>query len=106
MAVAQKQKTLEEVLAEHEQEMDQFHRRLESLEGRFQAEGVKAEGVLVTVTQKDVMFGGLGAAVGAGGVYAAGRLGYIAASPVRIAVGGAVGLATGVAGTRYWNRAK
>lgn len=106
MAAAQKQKTIDEVLGDHEAEMAQIGRRLESLEGRMQAQGTKAEGALLTITQNDVMFGGLGAAAGAGGVYAAGHLGYINATPVRIAIGGAVGLATGVAGSRYWNRAK
>jgi hypothetical protein len=105
MALAQKQQTVEEVLAEHEKEMENFNRRLASVEGRFSAQATKA-GNLVTITQNDVMFGGLGAVAGAGGVYAAGHLGYVVASPTRIAIGGAVGLAAGVVGTRYWNRAK
>lgn len=106
MAAAQQQKSFEEILGEHENEMATLGRRLQALEGRLTVQANESAKGLVTVTQNDVMFGGLGAAVGAGGVYAAGHFGYITATPVRIAIGGAVGLAVGVAGTRYWNRAK
>jgi hypothetical protein len=106
MALALQQKSFDEVLQDHENEMAVLTRRLQSIEGRLTAQTAQAEGALVTVTKNDMMFGGLGAAAGAGGVYAAGHFGYTTASPARVVVGGVVGLAAGVAGTRYWNRAK